>query len=482
MIKFGTDGWRGIIADDFTFENVRLVSQAISEYVLAEAEERRSAEAQKHAPTLIVGFDTRFLSDRFAREVACVASANGLKVLATDSFAPTPAVSYTVINRQAAGAVMITASHNPYRYNGMKFKSSYGGSASPYVTEEIERILNGNIKAGRTPAYLPYEQAIAQGKVEVFDPKEPYFRKLGEIVDTERLKAGKMAVVVDNMYGAGRGYLGEFLRRAGCRVEEMNDRDNPYFAFTQPEPIRNSLAELIDKVTGAWPLGLALDGDADRIGAVDFLGNFINSHQIFALILRYLREEKGYTGSVVKTVTTTGMIDKMAAEYGLELHETPVGFKHVCELMLEGGVLMGGEESGGLGIAGHIPERDGILMGALLLEMISFYGELPTDIWKKLQKKHGYFCYDRIDIEVGAGVSVAVAAYFRENPPSDIASESVSRIDDRDGFKYYLSDGSWLMIRPSGTENVIRVYAEANSPERVATLLKTGQGLVDRAR
>ncbi len=470
MIYFGTDGWRGIVADDFTYDNVRLVVQAVCEYV--------RAESQSAEPTLVIGYDTRFMSDRFAREAACVAAGNGLKVLLTESFAPTPAVSYAIVDKKTSGGVMITASHNDYRYNGVKFKAAFGGSALPATTRAVEKILAGNVNSDRPPAYLSYEVAESRGLITTFDPKEPYLSRLKDFVDTGLLGANKSAVVVDNMYGAGRGYLGEFLRRAGCQVEELNDRDDPYFDFSQPEPILSRLAGLIDRVKGKRPLGLALDGDADRIGAVDFSGEFIDSHQIFALLLRYLHEVKGYTGSVVKTVTTTGMIDKMAADYGLELHETPVGFKYVCDLMLEGRVLIGGEESGGLGIQGHIPERDGVLMGALLVELMNYYGELPSDIWQKMQKKYGRFCYARADISLNADQTAAFAERLKAEPPSKVGAETVFRIDDRDGCKLYLSDNSWLMIRPSGTENIVRVYAEADSPDRVGKLLREGEALV----
>lgn len=474
MIKFGTDGWRGIIADDFTFANVRLASQAVCDYLLSEA---RTPE-----PTLVIGYDTRFLSDRFAGEAACVAAGNGIKVLLTDSFAPTPAVSYAVLDHNADGAIMFTASHNPYRYNGLKFKAPYGGSATPAITDEIERHLEENNAGGRQAEYQSYDEAVASGAIHLFDPKAPYLKRLSELVDTSIIKKNGRGAVIDPMFGAGRGYLSEFLSAAGSEVLEINNKPDPYFGGGQPEPLGQHLTDLTKEVKGVWPLGVALDGDADRVGAVDSNGAFINSHQIFSLLLRYLVKEKGLRGEVVKTVSTTRMIDLLAAEYGLILHETPIGFKYICDYMLRGNILIGGEESGGIGVIGHIPERDGMLMGALLVEMVNFYGKTLAELWGELETEFGRFCYDRVDIEVGRGIGASVAAFLTENRPKEIALESVSRIDDRDGFKFHLSDGSWLMIRPSGTENVIRIYAEADSPGNVKKLLREGKALIAEAQ
>jgi alpha-D-glucose phosphate-specific phosphoglucomutase len=471
LIKFGTDGWRGIIADDFTFENVRLVSQAVCDYVLT----------QNDSPTLVIGYDTRFISDKFAHEAACVAAANGIKVLMTDSFAPTPAVSYAVIDQKAAGAIMFTASHNPYRYNGLKFKAPYGGSATPEITNEIERHLEKNTASGHQPMYLEYDEALATGAIRLFDPKAPYLQRLSEIVDTDVIKKKGRGAVVDPMYGAGRGYLSEFLKSAGCDVLEIHNRPDPYFGGGQPEPLGQHLQELKEAVKGAWPIGIALDGDADRIGAIDASGGFINSHQIFSLLLRYLYEEKGLTGDVVKTVSTTGMINLLTAEYGLTLHETPIGFKYICDKMLEGNVLIGGEESGGIGVKGHIPERDGMLMGALLVEMTSYYGMTLAELWAELEGKYGRFCYDRVDLDIDATSREGIISLLNAFRPKEIEEVTVERINNADGYKYCLADNSWLMIRPSGTETVVRIYCESESPERVARLLQFGEQLVKEA-
>jgi alpha-D-glucose phosphate-specific phosphoglucomutase len=482
LIKFGTDGWRGVIADDFTFENVRLVSQAVCDYVLEEAQKSRSAEAGNTEPTLVIGYDTRFLSDRFAVEAATVAAGNGIKVLLTDTFAPTPTVSYAVVDRKTDGAIMFTASHNPYRYNGLKFKAPYGGSATPEITDEIERHLEKNVEDGRQPDKMLYEEALASGAIRLIDIKIPYLKRLSEIVDMDVIRKMEQRVVVDPMHGAGCGYLREFLSAAGCEVLEIHGHPDPYFGGGQPEPLGQHLADLTKAVKGSWPMGIALDGDADRIGAIDNNGEFISSHQIFSMLLRYLCEEKGLTGDVVKTVSTTGMIDLLATKYSLTLHETPIGFKYICDYMLSGDVLIGGEESGGIGVKGHIPERDGILMGALLVEMCAFYGKTLTELWFELEKEYGKFCYDRIDIEVDCDSRESIVSFLKGFRPDEIEGGVVERVNDMDGYKYYLTDKSWLMIRPSGTEAVIRIYAEADSHERVKKLLQEGEALIAEAQ
>ncbi len=471
MIAFGTDGWRGVIADDFTFDNVRIVTQAICDHV----------SENSQSPTLVIGYDTRFLSDRFAREAACVAAGRGIDVMLTDSFAPTPAVSYAVVDYQADGAIMFTASHNPYRYNGMKFKEPYGGSASPATTASIEKHL-AKKRAGQSFAPIAFDKGIASGAIVVFDAKGPYLARLGQLVDAATLSKSGRGVVVDAMYGAGQGYLSHFLLGAGCDVDEIRSARDPYFGGDNPEPLGRHLALLKTSVNDRRPLGVALDGDADRIGAVDRDGSFISSHKILSLLLRYLVEEKGMSGDVVKTVSTTGMIDRLADEYGLTLHETPIGFKYICEHMVGGDVLIGGEESGGIGVKGHLPERDGMLMGALLAEMVNHYDKTLGELWSELESQHGSFCYDRIDEEMPLSDRALVVDFLRKHRPDDVAGISVVRTDARDGFKYVLADGSWLMVRPSGTEGVVRIYAEAETLEQVDVLIRRGQALIRAAR
>lgn len=472
MISFGTDGWRGVIADDFTFDNVRLVTQAVCDYVNGQRAESREQRV------IVIGYDSRFLSDRFAREAACVAAANGIEVLLSEAVVPTPAVSYAVVDKKTDGAIMFTASHNPYRYNGLKFKAPYGGSATPDITEAIESFLEDDLAKEKELKTVDYDSAVKSGDIKLLDLKEPYLSRLAELVDLDVIGKGNAKVVVDPMYGAGRGYLSELLKRAGCAVEEIHDVHDPYFGGGQPEPLGQHLADLSERVSVAWPLGIALDGDADRIGAVDATGEFVSSHKIIALLLRYLHKEKGYSGEVVKTVSTTGMIDILASEYGLVLHETPIGFKYICDKMLEGDVLIGGEESGGIGVKGHIPERDGMLMGALLVEMTSYYGKTIGELWNELEIEHGFFYYDRVDVEIDPGYRERLLSALEEYEPVELAGIAVTRINRADGFKYCLEDNSWLMIRPSGTEPVVRVYCESDTPARVTELIGLGRALL----
>ncbi len=468
MISFGTDGWRGVIADDFTFDNVRVVSQAVCDYVLA----------QNNSPMLVIGYDTRFLSDKFAAEAAAVAAGNGIRVLLTDTFAPTPAVSYAVVDKKADGAIMFTASHNPYRYNGLKFKAPYGGSASPDITNTIEHQLEENNRVKKEPSVADFAKAVSIGTVKYFDPKKSYLKELARLVDVELIKKQPVSVVVDPMYGAGQGYLSDFLRDAGCEVKEIRGWRDPYFGGGNPEPFLPHLGELAETVTGHYPLGLALDGDADRIGAIDVSGEFINSHMIFSLLLKYLYEEKGLTGDVVKTVSTTLMIDKLARAYGMRLHETPIGFKYICDKMLSDDILIGGEESGGIGIKNHIPERDGILMGALLVEILVFYKSTLSKLYADLANKHGRFCYDRVDIEIDADSRNRLLAFLRTYQPKKLAGIPVAFINTADGFKFSMEDDSWLMIRPSGTEAIVRLYSEAKSAGQVKKLLGEGKRIL----
>ena len=473
-IKFGTDGWRAVISENFTFSNLRLVAQAIAQYIL---------EENPKQPRCVVGFDTRFLSDRYAQEVACVMAGNGIKTWLARADAPTPAVSYAIVNRKATAGVMITASHNAPRYNGVKFKASFGGSASPNHHQRVERILAGNIAAGHTPILADYETALSQDQIRRFDPAWLYFQHLSNIVNLDTISQGRLRVVADAMYGAGRGILGEMLTRTHTQVENIRHEMNPGFGGVHPEPIGKHLRQLSKTVqSGYYDVGLATDGDADRIGAIDAFGRFVDPHRIFALVLRYLTEVRGLRGKVVRTVSTTRMIDRIAAHNGLELIETPVGFNHIAELMLTDDVLMGGEESGGMSIKGHIPEGDGILMGLLILEVMAHYQKPLHELIDELLAQYGPAQYQRTDMRLKKPVAKpAMVQMLLDAAPNDIAGVPIERIETVDGVKYYMQDGSWLLIRPSGTEPVLRVYSEAPNDERVAALLAFGEEMAARA-
>ncbi len=473
-IKFGTDGWRAIISEDFTFGNLRQVAQAIAEFI---------REENNSDPTAVVGFDTRFLSDRYAAEVACVLAANGIKTWLARADAPTPAVSYAIVEKEASAGVMITASHNPPRYNGVKLKAGYGGSASPAQHKRVEALLQANLESGKTPCRMDLESGEEAGLIVKFDPAWRYYEHLSSLIDLDVLSRGEIEVVADGMYGAGRGIFSEILTRSRTRVNSIRHHMNPGFGGIHPEPIARNLKLLMSTIqAGHWDVGLATDGDADRIGAVDGQGEFVDPHRIFALVLRYLIEKRGWRGKVVRTVSTTRMVDRIAHKYGLEVIETPVGFNHIADHMLKGDVLMGGEESGGISIQGHIPEGDGILMGLLLLEVMAASRKPLHELVEELLAEFGPADYQRTDMKLKRPVAKAkMVEFLLSEAPSQISGVEIERIDTVDGVKYYLTDGSWLLIRPSGTEPVLRVYAEAPTSERVAALLEFGENMAEKA-
>ncbi len=465
IIKFGTDGWRGVIARDFTFDNIAIVAQATMDYL------SREGLADKG---VVIGYDRRFLSREFAERVAEIAAGNGIRVLLTADYTPTPAVSWAVHARGAGGGIMITASHNPPVYNGFKVKESYGGSARPSTTKVIEEQVAANCAARREILSTPYGEAVESGLVELFDANAEYYDQLRRYVDIDLIRRAGIPFVVDPMYGAGSGAIPRLLPGS----TEIHGDCNPSFGGQPPEPTEEHLQELSTTVRGGgYRVGLALDGDADRIGAVDENGDFFSSHMIYTVILRHLYENKGLRGGVVKTVSTTRMIDLLAAKYGIELFETPIGFKHICELMLEHDILMGGEESGGLGVKGHIPERDGILMGLLLLEAMATSGKGLRQLLDETMDEIGHFFYRRLDLQIEQAAKEKLIADLSAGGPPEIAGRTVTGTNFSDGFKFFFSDGAWLLIRPSGTEPVLRVYSEAGSPADVETLLAAGKDI-----
>jgi len=463
QIKFGTDGWRGVIARDFTFDNLSVVAQATMDYL------KRQGKADRG---IVVGYDRRFLSADFAERVAEIAAGNGIRVWLTDGFAPTPAVSWAVHELGAGGGVMITASHNPPVYNGFKVKEDFGGSARPSTTKALEETVAANMAEERPVLATSFSKALAEGRITLYDAKTGYVKQLTRYVDLELIRKAALPVAVDPMYGAGSGLLAELLPG----VEEIHGSENPGFGGQPPEPTEEHLAELSSLVrNGGFRVGLALDGDADRIGAVDENGEFFSSHRIFTVLLRHLYERKGLRGGVVKTVSTTRMIDLLAAKFGLELHETPIGFKHICELMLERDILMGGEESGGLGVKGHIPERDGILMGLLLLEAMAMSGKGLRQLLDDTMAEIGAFYYRRLDLPIDNNAKMLLVARLQAGGVTSVAGRPVAAENFRDGFKYIFADGSWLLVRPSGTEPVLRLYSEAGDIATVAELLAAGR-------
>ena len=473
-IKFGTDGWRAVISETFTFANLRLVAQAIADFV---------REENGDNPSIIIGFDTRFLSDRYAAEVARVMAANQIETWLARADTPTPAISYTIIDKQATAGVMITASHNPPRYNGIKLKASYGGSASPNHSKQVERLLEQNLAEARGPNLMGFDDAVNQNLVHKFDPTWAYYQHLADLIDLDCISSGELRVVADGMFGSGRGIFGEILARSRTQIHNIRHEMNPGFGGIHPEPIGKYLGLLSSTIqAGHWDVGLATDGDADRIGAVDKFGNFVDPHRIFALVLHYLLEKRGWRGKVVRTVSTTRMIDRIAQTYDLPVIETPVGFNHIADHMLSDGVVMGGEESGGMSIQGHIPEGDGILLGLLLLEVMAHYRKPLHQLVEELLDKFGPAQYARTDLRLNRPVAKKqMVKLLLDSAPKAIAGVDLEDIQTTDGVKYYLTDGSWLLIRPSGTEPVLRVYAEAPNNARVAALLEFGEKIAQKA-
>ena len=483
-IHFGTDGWRGVISDTFTFHNLRCISQAIADAVASEEWLNGVTSGPKpDSKRMVVGFDTRFLSDRYAAEAARVLAANGYTVYLTTADVPTPAVSYTVKHLGAIAGLMITASHNAPRYNGVKLKAAPGYSAAREQCRRVEVYLNDNEARGRGPNLMDYEQARSEGLIERINPTPAYYDHLRQLIDFDKIADNPQHIVVDSMFGSGRGQIRGILQGTGCEVFEIRGEMNPGFGGIHPEPIGHYLGALAGAIAaGHGQLGLATDGDADRLGAMDGRGQFVDPHRIMALALKYLFEKRGFRGKVVKTVSTTQMMNRLAEKYGLEVIETPVGFNYIAEWMLQDDILIGGEESGGISFKGHIPEGDGVLMGLLLTEMVAESGvpldEMVADLLAEVGPAH----YKRVDLRLARPiVKEKMVKQLAEDAPSSIGGVEISTINTMDGAKYLLADDSWLLIRPSGTEPVLRLYAEARDPEQVSRLLEFGQSVAESA-
>ncbi len=481
-IHFGTDGWRAVISDSFTFDNLRILAQAIADAVASEHWDKSGNGGPKPDPNkIVIGFDTRFLSDRFAGEVARVLAANGFKVLLAQSDAPTPAISYAVKHEGAIAGVMITASHNAPRYNGVKLKGAFGGSALSEQCRRVEVYINDNEKQARGPNLMDYVKAREAGLIQKFNPLPPYFDHLRTLIKTDVIAENPQRFVVDAMYGSGRGVIKSFLQGTGCEIAEIRGEMNPGFGGVHPEPISKYLGALASAVSsGMGNFGLVTDGDADRIGAMDERGIFVDPHKIMALSLKYLVEKRGWTGSVVRTVSTTRMIDRLAKRYGLTLHETPVGFNHIADYMMREDVLIGGEESGGISFKGHIPEGDGPIMGLLMVEMIAAENKSLCDMVEELLADVGPAYYERADLRLSRPVEKAeMTEFLTMRAPKEIGGECLAEVSQRDGVKYIMCDDSWLLIRPSGTEPVLRVYAEGRTHEMVKALLGYGKTVAE---
>jgi phosphomannomutase len=457
-ILFGTDGWRAVIAEDYTYENVRKVTYAIARYVV------RSSSPEKG---VLVGYDTRFGSEHFACVAAETLSSASIPVWLAETAAPTPALSLLVRQRGAAGGIQITASHNPYRWNGIKFKASYGSSASPAIVAGIEKEL-GQIMREGPPALPPRKDLI-----QPLDIRRPYLDTLEKLVDWDRLRASKFRFVIDPMHGAGRGLLKALFDRNGIAADEIRGSRDPLFGGVNPEPIEPHVAALQQATrNGNYDAGFAADGDADRIGAVDRHGKFVNPHQIFSVLLWHLAGTRNISGDVAKTFSTTKMIDKIAAKFGRKVWETPIGFKYICDRMLEGDILLGGEESGGIGTKLHLPERDATVNALLLAEVMAWHGKRLDELVAMLQDEFGQHHYGRIDLTLKKGQAEKALAHFASTKVKNVLDWPVARREDLDGLKLYLGDIGWVMVRKSGTEHMLRVYSETTNPATTQCVLQ----------
>jgi len=466
-IKFGTDGWRGIIAQDFTFDNVRICAQGVADYL---------KQANLASRGLIIGYDTRFASEHFASAAAEVVAGNKIKVYLCPKAIPIPVVSFGVLTKRAGGAIVITASHNPAMWNGFKYKSEYASSAPSEVIAELEKHISHTLTTGKINQ-TPLAQAREQEFVEDLDLAPIYLDQVAKLVDLNKLRQTKLKVVVDPMYGAGAGYFKTLLDGGALESVEINGERNPSFPGIQPEPIATNLAKLSATVKQQGAnIGLATDGDADRIGIIDENGEFLTQLQVFALLCLYLLEIRGERGPIVKTITTTSMVDRLGEIYDVPVYETPVGFKYVAPIMVAQKALIGGEESGGYGFRKHIPERDAILAGLYFLDLMVKTGKTPSELLEYLYSKVGPHYYKRIDIEFPAEEHQAINNRIRDNSPTSIDGLKV-KTDTTDGFLFTLADTTWLLIRFSGTEPVLRIYAESDSLTRVERLLELGKEL-----
>ncbi|MGI2907784.1 phosphoglucomutase/phosphomannomutase family protein [Tolypothrix sp. VBCCA 56010] len=462
-IKFGTDGWRGIIADDFTFPNVRKVTRAIASYL--------ETAYTKDRPVL-VAYDTRFLADQFAQTAAQVLADLGWTVKITDRDCPTPVIAYNARHLNSAGALMFTASHNPAPYCGIKYIPDYAGPATPEITDTIVANIEG------ASDELPKSNSTE--KITTFDPKPEYMKFIYTLLDVDKIKSAQLKVKYDALYSTSRGYLDEVLQHCGCELESFHTYRDVLFGGGMPEPKGEQLVELVEAVrSDKADLGLATDGDSDRFGIVDEQGNVLTPNTVLLLLARHLIKNKGKTGAIVRTVATTHLLDNFAAKYGVELYETPVGFKYIGEKMRETTVLIGGEESGGLSIIGHIPEKDGVLADMLVAEAIAYEGKpLSQMVTEAIAEANGPLDNKRLDLHLDDAHKAAVIDSFTKNPPAEVAGIKVKEVGRKDGIKLYLEEGSWVLLRPSGTEPLMRVYLETNSPEKLAKIAQEMESVI----
>jgi len=479
QIKFGTDGWRGVIADDFTFANVRTAAAAIAAYLHA----RRGSDREDPAKGICIGYDTRFGSKAFARAAAETCAATGIPVRLANAITPTPALSYGVLQQGAAGGIMITSSHNPAQWNGVKYKAWYGGSGKPSIIAEIESFLG-----------QPVPRAAQPAEISEFDFLPDYLRAIESFADLDLISRSGMKFAIDSMYGAGGTILSKIFERLGVEHVQIRANPDPLFPGINPEPIEPHVRMLQETVVAeGCHAGLCTDGDADRIGAADEHGNFVDPHKIYSVLLDWVLRRKGWPGAVTRAFNTTKMLDRIAKKYGRELLEHGIGFKFVCDYMLEREVVMGGEESGGIGFQRHLPERDGLLNALLLANVMAEEGKTLGQLVADLQAEHGEHQYGRIDLHIPDELKNAAIAWARAMQPGDVGFDGMKilRQETLDGVKFYLDNPeaaskpnaaeTWILLRASGTEPLMRIYTESTSKETVKRLLESARQFALRA-
>lgn len=464
-IKFGTDGWRAVIADTYTYANVRRCAAGLGRYVLNQGQADRG---------LIIGYDTRFGSQEFAGVAASTLAALGLPVYLCQRPAPTPTISYAIVDRQAAGGIIITASHNPGKYNGFKFRPAYAGSARPEIVRAVEALIPDQAEA----LQMPWAEARRRRLIKDIDPWPAYRARLETLANFERVNRAGFKVVVDAMHGAGGGLWPQLLTGGTTTVTELHGEPNPNFpGMHSPEPLARNLTVLAETVKARADVGLAPDGDADRIGVLDEHGQFVNPLLLYALLLLYTLEVRGLRGPIVRTITCTAMANKLAAKYKLPVHETAIGFKYVGPKMIDVGAIYGGEESGGYAFGDHIPERDGFVSGLFLLDFMAVTGRTMSGLVDYLFEQIGPHYYRRIDLSYDAAQRQAVLSRMQQARPGRLAGLKVTGLNTIDGFRFDLADGGWLIIRFSGTEPLLRIYCETTHGDRAAELLAAGREL-----
>ncbi|GHT61134.1 phosphoglucomutase [Endomicrobiia bacterium] len=471
MIKFGTSGWRGIIAEEFTYDNVAIVTQAIANLI--------NEEHRKTAVSVIVGYDTRFMSENFAKTASEILVGNGIKVLLCNRDTPTPVIAYNVINSKLAGGINFTASHNLYKYNGLKYSSKWGGAALPETTQKIEKycaLIQGiNIK------FIPFDLAVKRKLIEIYNPRPVYMKKIKELVDFKALRKSKIKAATDVLHGTGNNYLDALLEDAGiCNVTINKNRDT-MFGGGAPEPSEKNLTELARLVKqGPYKLGLSVDGDADRFGVIDSDGTFITPNQAIPVLLYHLNKTRGWTGIVAKTVMTTHLVNKLAAKIGVDVVETPVGFRYIGDIMVNNPdkFIIGGEESGGLTIRGHIPEKDGILACLLVVEAVVMSKKSIAELLKDVKKLTGEVLTSRLNFSLPRQTFQAFRDTLKNKTCKSIAGMKIQKRITIDGDKFILDDNTWIGFRLSGTEPVVRIYAESDSQTKLNKILKAGKAFI----